>query len=176
MRDHLQPWYDRWLADHEKTNLLFVARDRHGGIYLPQVHFVRDQLAGLFWADVPYDARKAIEPRASCKETAYVIGEHTSKSVRLPIYSLERPDLGLQVVLRENYHDWNLSVISETPVTADLRGFELDDARCYFEGFPPEVRFGAFRENPKKFSLYIGSDYAIYTFLWLLMRDRRGTK
>lgn len=199
MREHLQPWYDRWLAEHKETDLFYVARDRRGDVSLPQVslpqvHFVRDRLAGLLWADVPYEARAIAEPR-ECRETARVIGEHTSKSVRLPVYSLERPDLGLQVVLRDNYYDWNVSVISETPIAADLRGFELDYSRdedrarypsgfrapgswgyCYFQGFPREMQFGPFSESPRKFSLCVRSDYEIYTLLWLIMRDRRAKK
>jgi hypothetical protein len=195
VREHLQPWYDRWLVEHQDTKLIYVGRNARGEANLAQVHFVRDDLAGLLWADVPYDRRATSPPRDDCKETAYVIGEHTSKSVRLPVYSLERPDLGLQVVLRYNFHDWNLSVLSETPVTTDLRGFELDYARkedrdrhpsgfrapgtwgyCFFQGFPHEVQFGPFSENPKKFSLCIDSAYQVYTFLWLLMRERRNPR
>lgn len=191
MREHLQPWYDKWLTEHKDTNLIYVSRNRDG-VYLSQVHFVRYSLAGLFWADIPYDKRNPAPPRDTCKETALVIGEHTSKSVRLPVYSLERPDIGLQIVLRDNYHGWNVSVISETPITTDLRGFELDyrdeDDRkrfpdgyipgwswgyCFFEGFPTDVEFGPFSENPRKFSLNIGSDYQVYTFVYLLMRDLR---
>jgi hypothetical protein len=197
MREHLQPWYDKWLADHKETKLIYVrryvGRNARGEVTLPQVHFVRDVLAGLFWAGVPYEQRAAAEPRNNCKETAYVIGEHTSKSVRLPVYSLERPDLGLQVVLRDNYHDWNVSVISETPITTDLRGFELDYFRkedrerypdgyrpggswgyCYFQGFPREVQFGPYSENPRRFSLCIEDTYQMYTFLRLILRDRRA--
>lgn len=195
MREHLQPWYDAWLAEHERTNLLYVNRNRLGEVMLSQVHFVRDELAGLFWADVPYDRRAAAPPRSDTKETAHVIGEHTSKSVRLPVYSLERPDLGLQVVLRDNYHDWNVSIVSETPIEADLRGFELDYARkedrdrypdgyraggswgyCFFQGFPREVQFGPYRENPRKFSLCVGDNYQVYTLLWLVLRDRRDRR
>lgn len=92
-------------------------------------------------------------------------------------------------------HDWNVSVISETPVTTDLRGFELDYSRqddrdrypngfrapgawgyCYFQGFSPDVQFGPFSESPCKFSLCVRSDYEVYTLLWLLLRDRRVAK
>lgn len=195
MREHLQPWYDRWLAHYRATDLLYVGRDRRGEVMLPQVHFVRERLAGLLWADVPYDERPTSPPRSDCKETAYVIGEHTSKSVRLPVYSLERPDLGLQFVLRENYHDWNVSVVSETPITTDLRGFELDYARkedrdrypdgyraggswgyCYFQGFPRELQFGPHSEDPRRFSLCIDSAYEVYTLLWLILRDRHDRR
>lgn len=193
MREHLQPWYDTWLKEHQDTNLIFVSRNQHGEVSLPQVHFVRDTLAGLFWADIPYEKRNSAPPRDDCKETAYVIGEHHSKSVRLPVYLLTRPDLGLQIVLRDNYYDWNVSVVSELPIITDLHGFQLsynEEERkkfpngyikgrywgyCFFQGFPEEYQFGPFEENPSKFSLCIGSSYAVYTFLWLLLRDRRTT-
>jgi hypothetical protein len=188
MHEHLQPWYDKWLAEHHETDLLYVSRNARGEVSLSQVHFVRDRLAGVFWADLPYDQRPASPPRNDCKETAYVIGQHTSKSVRLPVYSLERPDLGLQIVLRDNMYDWNVSVVSETPIATDLRGFKLsysDEKErerhansgywdyCFFQGFPDELQFGPYSENPRKFSLCINSDYEMYTFLWLITRDRR---
>ena len=192
MKEHLQPWYDKWLAEHRETDLIYVGRNARGEVLLHQVHFVRDDLSGLLWADVPYDRRGSAPPRDSCKETAYVIGEHSSKSVRLPVYSLERLDLGLQIVLRYNFYDWNVTVVSEAPIGADLRGFELDYSRaedrarypdgyrapgswgyCYFQGFPNELQFGPYSENPRKFSLCIGSDFQVYTFLWLLLRERR---
>lgn len=194
MKVHLQPWYDRWLKSHEGTDLIYVSKNARGEVSLPQVHFVRDNLCGMLWADVAYDKRGPAPPRDTCKETCFVVGEHTSKSVQLPVYSLERPDLGLQIVLRDNYHDWNVSVITEKPLNKDmLRGFELDYSRdedrkrfpnghkpgqswgyCYFQGFPEEVQFGPHSENPNKFSLCIGSDYSVYTFIWLVMREIRG--
>lgn len=157
---------------------------------------MRDTLASLVWQDVPYDSRKSAPPRDNTRETAWVIGEHTSKSVRLPVYSLERQDLGLQIVLRDNYHDFNVSVLSETLIAASLlQGFELDYSSdeerarfpngytpgsawgyCFFQGFPEEVQFGPHRENPRKFSLSIQNAYEVYTFVWLLMRDRRADR
>ena len=196
MKVHLQPWYDKWLKAHEDTNLSYVSRDHRGQAQLHQVHFVRDTLCGMLWADVPYDKRGNAPPRDTCKETCYVIGEHTSKSVPLPVYSLERPDLGVQIVLRDNYHDWNVSVMLEKPLPdlgEVLEGFELDYSReedrkrfpdgytpghswgyCYFQGFPEEVQFGPYSENPRKFSLCIGGEYSLHTFMWLLMREIRG--
>lgn len=187
-RQHLQPWYDEWLSEHRETDLLYVNRNARNEPSLAQVHFVRDTLGGLFWSDIPYDARPIATPRAS-KESAWVIGEHRSKSVRLPVYSLERPDLGLQVVLRDNYYNWNVSVVSEIPVAASiLEGFRLDftseDERAkyrpgdywdylFFEGFPSDLMFGPHSLNARRFSIAIGNEFALYTFCWLLLRDRR---
>jgi len=192
-KEHLQPWYDKWLEEHADTDLIYT---RSGGkIQLSQVHFVRDQLSAVFWQGIPRKDRPPAPPRDGCKQTAFVIGEHHSKSVRLPVYLLERPDLGLKVVLRDNYHDWNISVVSETPVEADLRGFVLDYrdeeeqekfrdgykpgrywGYCFFQGFPDKYWFGPYSENPRKFSLYNSSDYITYTLVWLLMREAMQKK
>jgi hypothetical protein len=191
MNEHLQPWYDKWLEAHRDTDLI-CARATKDEPRLEQVHFVRDTLGGLWWADVPYEARPSASPRDDCKEDARVIGEHHSKSVRLPVYLLERPDLGLAMVLRDNYYDWNISVLSETPVETDLRGFVLDYTRdgdrerfhdgyqpgrswgyCFFQGFPTKYQFGPFSENPRRFSLWTTTPYEVFTLSWLLLRDRR---
>lgn len=192
MKIHLQPWYDKWLANERIAKN--IPPNTNDGPSLHQLHFVRDHLCGMLWADVAYNKRPHSHPRDELKESCFVIGEHSSKSVHLPVYSLERPDLGIQFVLRDNYHDVNMSVISEKPINADtLRGFELDYSResdrkefangyrpgrswgyCYFQGFPEDVQFGPFSENPRKFSLCLGSEYSVWTFVWLIMREVRG--
>ena len=189
MHEHLQPWYDKWLVEHEGTTLIY-ARRGDGKPQLGQVHFVRDSLAAVVWQDVPYDKRPLAPPR-ECKETAFVIGEHLSKSVRLPVYSLERPDLGIRLVCRGNFYDWNVSVVAERDVLTDLRGFPLDywneDERrkhaggykpergswgyCFFQGFPDDLRFGPYVENKRRFSMCVGTDYELFTLVWLIMRD-----
>lgn len=195
MKIPMQAWYDRWLKANQDTNLVYVPKNSRGEPSLHQVHFVRDTLAGIVWADVPYDKRpNEPPPRETCKETCFVIGEHTSKSVSLPVYSLERPDLGLQIVLRDNYHDWNISVLSEKVISAEvLRGYSLDFNEsdkerfakepwkpgrswgyCYFQGFPEEIQFGPHSQNQNRFSICLGGEYSVYTFVWLIMREIRG--
>lgn len=195
MKVHLQTWYRKWLDAHSDTNLIYVSRNSRGEPSLHQVHFVRDTLCGMLWADVPYDKRKDTGDGHD-KETCYVIGEHTSKSVPLPVYSLERPDLGLQIIARDNYHDWNVSVITEKPLSDGwniLKGFQLDfpesDKKrfesepwrpgrswggCYFQGFPEEVQFGPYSKDCRRFSLCMGGEYSLHTFLFLILRDLRG--
>lgn len=182
MREYLQTWYDAWIVEHQNTNLLYARSGNEPR--LDQVHFVRDRLSLLTWADVKYDDHEAEPARRDCKVTAMVIGEHKSKSVRLPVYSIERPDLGLQIVLRDNHYNWNVSVISERPVNADLRWFELDFRSdkeraeyhprghwgyCFFEGFPTEFMFGPWSMNASRFSTCIDSDYELYAFVRNLM-------
>ena len=194
MKEHLQIWYDAWLAEHRKTDLIYANPENP---QLKQVHFVRDHLSSVVWADVEHDKRpKASPPREDCRESAFVIGEHHSKSVRLPVYSIERPDLGIQFVARDNYHDWNVSVISEKPIETDLRGFKLDFSErdrerfpngypkgsgmswdyCFFQGFPKELQFGPYSEDKRRFSMCVMSDHDLHTLVWLIMRDRRKAR
>ena len=194
MKVHLQGWYDKWLKDPDMANRRYVPTNSRGEPSLHQLHFVRDFLCGMLWADIPYDKREKETVRDTCNVTAFVIGEHSSKSVNLPVYSLERPDLGLQIVMRDNYHDWNISVMSEKLIPAEvLKGFQLDFSESdkkrfekepwrpgqswdylYFQGFPQEVQFGPYVQNPHKFSICIGGEYSVYTFVWLILREIRG--
>lgn len=185
MRVPLQSWYDAWLAEHRTTDLIYVSRNARGEASLPQVHFVRDTLAGLVWSDVGYyDRPREPAPRTDCTESAWVIGEHRSKSVRLPVYSLERPDRGLRFTLRDNYHDWKLSVESEVPIDDPLfpclfhttppieRDYTGDSlAPVYFEGFPADRVFGYHAANPRRWSADLSSDQRLWTVMLLCLKS-----
>lgn len=181
MKEDLQTWYRAWLKEHENTDLIYVSRGRDG-VYLSQVHFVRDTLSRIMWNDLKYEDIPETDNRE--KITGYVIGEHKSKSVRLPVYMLERKDLGIKFILRDNYYNWNVSVVSDKPITTDLKGlvkeYGADDrpnypgafwGYCFFEGFPVDYCFGSYSENQNNFSTYLNNDYELYTFIWLIMRD-----
>lgn len=174
MKIELQAWYDKWLADHQGTDLLYVPKNGRGEPYLPQLQFVRDQLAPLLWRDKSYDDLPRGEKRPDCKRLVDVVGEHTSKSVRLPVYEIHRPDLGIRVVLRENYHDWNVSVNSDRAIYHDY-DVPLDFGYVFFQGFPAEDQFKAYdREtNNRRFSFAMSSDYDLYTTIALMMLGRR---
>lgn len=197
MKVPMQAWYDEWRKAPNNWNRRYVPTDPKDGPSLPQVHFMRDYLSSVVWADIPYAQRPyGPPPRDDCKETCFVIGEHHSKSVVLPVYSFERPDLGIQFILRDNYHDTNISVISERPISAStLRGYSLDFSEsdkkrfkdepwqrgqswgyCFFQGFPEEVQFGPYSQDQSKFSICLGGEYSVYTFVWLIMREIREVR
>jgi len=185
--ESIQVWYDKWLAEHKETDLIY-AKSKDGP-RLEQVHFIRDTIASLFWAGIHYDdIPNSMPPREDCKEVATVISEHRSKSVRLPVYSLTRQDIGLQLTLRYNYYNWKLSVLSSVPVEADFSGLfyttppiepeytgdSLSDV--YFEGFPYERIFGYYCNDKCKFSAEIYSNEALYTTVFLMMRSLGAIK
>jgi len=176
MREPLQAWISAQLVPDE---MLWK------GSWGRQMQFVRDTIVSLVGAGLDYEDRKNI---------AWVISTHRSKSIILPVYQLERPDLGLTLVLRNNFYNWKLSVISTRPIGADFSGLfhtspPIDPKYTgdslhpvYFEGFPENLIFGYFiarrstRADRQQFSAEIQTDEDLYTTLFLLMRQLGAIK
>ena len=85
---HLMQWYMPWLSEFDDSTY------RYKDAAKAQIHFVRDTISGLVLPkSIPYCDRPDVDvvlpdgrPHI-VKETALVVGEHTSKSVRLPVYA-----------------------------------------------------------------------------------------
>jgi len=119
---------------------------------------------------------------------AFVIATHRSKSIDLPVVRFERPDLGVAFVLRDNFYNWKLSVLTERPIVDD--GFQYlfnttpppepdytgDPLRdCYFEGFPSRLVFGYYGDGHNtRWSAEIHGDDAVWTTLFLCMKHVGG--
>lgn len=145
-----------------------------------QVMFVRDRLVPLFGAGLTYEQQKQI---------ATVISTHRSKSIKLPVYLLTRPDQNLQIVLRDNFYNWKISVLSETPIQADFAGLfyttpplEPDYTGeplhpVYFEGFPRNLIFPYYSETDgRRWSAEIDGDETLWTSIFLMMRSLENIK
>jgi hypothetical protein len=139
-----------------------------------QMQFVRDLLnRRLLQPDLHYDKVNNVE----------VISTHRSKSIILPVYELRRIDSNLRIILRNNFHNWKMSVISgvdieadfsslfytSPPIEPDFTGDPLHSV--YFEGFPSDLIFGYYEQNKKKFSAEIYSNYALYTSIFLILKS-----
>ena len=181
------PWFMQWLHEHEKSDLIYKKAAEK------QIMFVRDTLSYLVNPKLPYVERPEVEfqgpgdesPR-TVKETALVVGEHRSKSVRLPVYAFERPDLGLRLMMRDNFYNWKLSVLSERPIVhaafpmlfktepppePDYTGDDLSSV--YFEGFREDWCFRYYSQNQRQWSAQIGSENRLWTVIFLIM-DKLG--
>jgi hypothetical protein len=142
---------------------------------LNQAIFVRDRIAPLVGAGLDYE---------DWREPVRVVGEHCSKSVHLPVYEIERPEVGIRITLRNNFHDWKISVLSARPVgqeadfsslfhttppvAPDYTGDELHSA--YFEGFPRDRIFGYYSADPARFSACVGHDFELWAVVRAVMR------
>lgn len=159
------PTVNKWLEDNVPNDrLTYASGCRH------QIRFVLDELVRLIAPDLDFDAMNNV---------ATVISTHRSKSVCLPVFSLKRP--GLQLILRNNFYNWKLSVISDSPVEADFSGLfhttpPLDPdytgnplSSVYFEGFPEDLVFGYYESGDKRsWSAEMWSDYNMWCTVFLI--------
>ncbi len=111
-----------------------------------------------------------------------VVSTHRSKSIDLPVVQYDRPDIGLRLTMRDNFHDVKLSVESERPI-----GY-ADELACifhttppinpdhdslhsvYFEGFPRGLVFGHYSDNPCRWSAEL-SQTTLRLVLFFIMRS-----
>jgi hypothetical protein len=139
--------------------------------YWDQIIFVRDKLAGLLATS--YEEFQAIQ--AGMK----VVSMHTSKSVRLPVFSVELED-GTTFTMRYNFHDWKVSVSSPSDVEADFMGLFNPDSRIssvYCEGFPEELVYGSYAENKRQFTIELSAgNYHLFTFFWIFAHRVLGNQ
>jgi len=153
--DAIQPEpLQRWFMAHIPKEEMFYAKSLEH-----QVMFVRDTITGLL-------SRSQLD----YKRLPRVISTHTSKSVKLPVYYFDA--VWAKLILRCNFYDWKVSVESKVgPLALDLDGLcgiEKPIPHCYCEGFMSEWVFSAYKENSSKFTVELGRDYDLYTFLFLL--------
>jgi hypothetical protein len=128
-----------------------------------QVCFVRDTLGGRLLGNYFESERNPI----------MVISTHTSKSVLLPVYQITLPKHGIEIILRYNFYDWKISIASEEPIECDFMGLFDEKQRIpaiYCEGFPYDKVYGSYAENHSKFTFEIGTNYDLYTLMFLLKK------
>ena len=130
--------------------------------YWCQIVFVGDVLAPMiFGQDVPYEEQNAL---------VTVIGSHRSKSVDFPVYQIDAPWGTL--ILRNNLHNWNVTVYSKVgPLDVDTEGilYEGHGEYLFFEGMDGH-NLPPYPETKDSFSFCIGSDFSLYTLLFLFRR------
>jgi hypothetical protein len=158
--EKLQEWAN---AHPPAENLIYK------GGYWDQIIFVRDTISQLL--SKSYEEYKTIQ--AGIK----VISHHTSKSVCLPVYSLELAD-GTKFTMRYNFYDWKVSVSSVDEVNADFMNLFDPSERiheCYCEGFPSELVYGSYNENKRQFTIELPpSNYQLFTFFWVFAHKVLG--
>lgn len=148
MKTPIQQWINGYAEDKELI---------YGKGAIEQAMFARDRLAKC--------VARTYEEYKSC---AFVIGEHTGKSVKLPVVLLERP--GLSVVTRDNFHNVAISVKRESDIPlinleALIEKPNKKTALVYCEGFPEEWGFGPFAQSQREFTGHVGNRFEAYVFL-----------
>jgi len=185
----LMEWFLSWRKEYGEGTPKYI----YAGAAVKQVYFVRDVLAPLVMhngGSIPFKQREMVELVSSehgpyeVARSARVVSEHTSKSVRLPVYAFARPDIGLNIIMRNNFHGWKISVLSQHAICDDALSrlfitkpppepeYTGDDLRpVYFEGFDPDWCFGYQANNQCRWSAAIHGDYQLWATLFLIMNS-----
>lgn len=167
-----------WAKAHEPSEDLIY---RAG--FWSQIKLIRDQVPcelSCFKAtrDTTLENLKAIRQRLM------VIATHRSKSIELPVFEITipapvaspllEPVLPLaRFTLRDNMHNWKVSVDAADPVVIPgiqhlcTNGLRKPINSVYCEGFPGDRVFGPYVADKRKFTVEIPNDNLLFTFFWL---------
>ena len=130
--------------------------------YWNQICFVRDQIGNLLFSGEWEAAREKIT----------VISTHVSKSIVLPVYHIDlRNNYGVEIVMRNNFYDWKISIKSLIHINTDFMNLFKEDSpisSLYCEGMPEDKVYGMYKHNKNEFTVEIYDQYQLYTFMWLL--------
>lgn len=88
---------------------------------------------------------------------------HTSKSVQLPVYYYENEQLTL--VMRNNFHDWNVSVKANKSILIPSY-MDVREAGCC-EGME-NYKFSSYEGSKYKFSFYSPFNEHLWAILWCI--------
>jgi hypothetical protein len=131
--------------------------------YYNQYHFILDRLRYLVQTGSKDLYDHPVE----------VVGTHVSKSIKFPVYQIKNEEYGLEMILRNNYYDWLVSINSEKPLDFDYAPiFDLfDPARSDFgyQGFPSDKCFGSYNDNHSQFTVELDSNYSLDIFTFIMM-------
>ena len=139
----------KWANEHKPSDDM-IWKDA----YWRQIMFVRDKVAGLL-------ARTYTQYR----DLVDVVSTHTSKSIICPVYFIDLNKDGVNIWMRYNYFNWNISVLSDERIDCDFLGC-FDDRNhnyCFCEGME-KWKFGTYAESKFRFTVCIDSDYDVYVF------------
>ena len=164
----MQETFKDWLDKNPVEDKMFWS-----GAFWDQVRFMRSTISGLLWSRGigEDDENSALE-----NKLIKVISTHCSKSIHLPVYQISIPSgYGVaKVTMRDNFHDWKVSVDSPVDIAMLALGIfdpEKEIHSCYCEGFPEEFVFGSYEKNKKQFTVEMHSDYQVYVFMWQLLNS-----
>lgn len=126
-----------------------------------QVSFVRDNINRMFYSSYS----------DSINNPVMVIDTHKSKSIDLPVYEINLKSHNVKIIMRNNFYDWKVSIISSKDILIDFMGLFNEDEvinEVYCEGFKRNQIFDCYSKDKKKFTFEVIDDYKLYTLMYLL--------
>ncbi|MFW6016830.1 MAG: hypothetical protein ACOCRK_10365 [bacterium] len=165
------PDINKWSNAHKPKDSM-IYKD----YFYDQICFIKDKISYLFHEIINPDS--LIFDIDKVTERFVVISTHISKSIELPVVLLDLEDLlGLQFIIRNNFHDWKVSVLSDMEINLNFGDLFLTDFNInpiYCEGFHDCIVFNSYKENNKMFTLELDNNYKLYTFLFMVTNHIRN--
>jgi hypothetical protein len=103
-------------------------------------------------------------------ESGDVISTHMSKSILLPVYSLKYKSL--QIIIRDNFCDWKISVNNPYPLGLPSVFIPNDKEKInpiYCEGFDESWVFDTYQNNQARFTTELYIEHAVYALVACLL-------
>ncbi len=142
-----------WAANNKPTDDM-LWKDA----FWQQISLVRYHIAGLLART--YD---------QFRDMVEVVGTHTSKSITCPVYHIHLNQDGVEIWMRYNFFNWNITIHSDEAINCDFLGVVSDEKYdyCYCEGME-KWKSGKMADSKFKFTVCISSHYDCYTFFRVL--------
>lgn len=146
----------KWAENNKPEETLLFKKE-----YYAQIKFVQ----GVIPRTLAKDYNDCIEIQKNIR----VISTHRSKSVTLPVFRVELKG-GTAFTMRYNFYNWKISVSSPDVVKIDPTGIFDPNKHInavYCEGFPEQLVYGSYAENPLQFTIELPAGYYdIYNFFF----------
>lgn len=153
-----------WAMMHQPSKNMI-----YGESFWNQIQFFRDTIIPLFYSTLTKDIElKDYEKGQELISKQYdIIGEHTSKSIILPVLKLTYK--GTEIVVRNNFYNYETTIIAtkDIELPTELVG---ESQTFYYEGFPGYYKIHKYYsyENKQKFSVLTYSSYKFYALMFML--------
>jgi len=130
--------------------------------YWRQILFVGDTLAPILFDSVDESEKKIT-----------VIGFHTSKSCRCPVYRIDAK--GFVIIARYNFYNWNVTVISEKVLNVPMLDQLVSGNHLFFEGMEDYKR-PPWENGMAEFSFMTPTHYTLFTAMFLIANAVKASK
>ncbi len=167
------------MKHHDESPLVINWSLEHKPVEPP--HALADSnMSRVFWRQVDFmqhEAPRAFfsNPLEIAQHSPRVVSTHMVGNWQFPVYSLSLESLTMVIKLKCDLVSWVISVKSLHPITADFGHLFFPDqllAPTKFLGFSPEWILQPYGTNPKAFSLQLGNEFQVFTFLFMLGQNR----
>ena len=153
-----------WLSDHNPAD-----DNLHKGSFWKEYNFWKSRIIPMF-NPLPRGTMFAEYAKKAEAINSYIdiVGEHFNKGITHPVLLIKYK--GAKIVIRYNFCDYEVAVISPKPLTLPMDElFSSRAASFFYQGFPEVLQLeGRYETNNSCFMASITDQHRFFTFMFLL--------